>query len=229
MAQVNGHHAQESCPFIGDSEKENNKSVKPNLRVKVPQPMRLKNHLAQEENFDTLHSRFDELTSFNTKCSEKVCQASIMDIPGRGDTPRSAEEVYQDAEIFLKEYYTSIRRENSEAFAERLKAVRAELKEKGTYQLKTSELAFGAKQAWRNASRCIGRIQWKKLQFLENSEAFAERLKAVRAELKEKGTYQLKTSELAFGAKQAWRNASRCIGRIQWKKLQNIEERLLVI
>ncbi|XP_053625509.1 nitric oxide synthase-like [Plodia interpunctella] len=170
MAKVNGHHTEESCPFIGDSVKENHKPVKPNLRVKVPQPLRLKNYLEEEENFDTLHSRLDELTNFNTKCTEKVCLASAMDIPGRGDTPRSTEEVYSDAEIFLKEYYTSIRRENSEAYTERLKAVKAELKERGTYQLKTSELAFGAKQAWRNASRCIGRIQWKKLQIFDCRE-----------------------------------------------------------
>lgn len=34
------------------------------------------------------------------------------------------------------------------------------------------------------------------------------------------GTYQLRESELVFGAKQAWRNAPRCVGRIQWGKLQ---------
>lgn len=34
------------------------------------------------------------------------------------------------------------------------------------------------------------------------------------------GTYQLLEPELVFGAKQAWRNAARCVGRIQWNKLQ---------
>ena len=34
------------------------------------------------------------------------------------------------------------------------------------------------------------------------------------------GTYHLRESELVFGAKQAWRNAPRCVGRIQWGKLQ---------
>lgn len=34
------------------------------------------------------------------------------------------------------------------------------------------------------------------------------------------GTYQLTETELVFGAKLAWRNAARCIGRIQWSKLQ---------
>lgn len=34
------------------------------------------------------------------------------------------------------------------------------------------------------------------------------------------GEYQLNDSELIFGAKTAWRNSARCIGRIQWSKLQ---------
>lgn len=56
----------------------------------------------------------------------------------------------------------------------------------------------------------------------ENSEAHVGRLKEIEAELAYKGTYNLKTPELVFGAKLAWRNATRCIGRIQWKKLQVI-------
>lgn len=37
-----------------------------------------------------------------------------------------------------------------------------------TYQLTETELVFGAKLAWRNATRCIGRIQWSKLQVCDN-------------------------------------------------------------
>ena len=39
-------------------------------------------------------------------------------------------------------------------------------------------------------------------------------------EIEERGTYELELKELIFGAKNAWRNAARCIGRIQWNKLQ---------
>ena len=42
----------------------------------------------------------------------------------------------------------------------------------------------------------------------------------MEAEVGATGTYQLRESELVFGAKQAWRNAPRCVGRIQWGKLQ---------
>lgn len=171
MERVNGHFVPATCPFSGESvEKIDQKSLKPNLRIKVPQPIRLKNHLVSDENLDTLHSRIGEVTSLNTKCNEKLCETSIMDIPNRGDVPRSPEEVYQEAQAFLTQYFASIRRENSEAHMSRLEEVKRELKEKGTYQLKTSELVYGAKLAWRNATRCIGRIQWKKLQVFDCRE-----------------------------------------------------------
>ncbi|RVE54796.1 hypothetical protein evm_000563 [Chilo suppressalis] len=93
-----------------------------------------------------------------------------MDIPSRGDTPRTIEEVYKDAKSFLGQYYASFHRENTDSHRARLEKVRQELKETGTYQLKSSELNFGVKLGWRNATRCIGRIQWKKLQMFDCRE-----------------------------------------------------------
>jgi nitric-oxide synthase len=46
-----------------------------------------------------------------------------------------------------------------------------------------------------------------------------ERLGKVRAEIAETGTYTHTYAELAFGARVAWRNASRCIGRLYWRSL----------
>ncbi|XP_026742645.1 nitric oxide synthase-like [Trichoplusia ni] len=106
----------------------------------------------------------------NTRCTERVCKASIMGIQGRGDTPRTADEVYQEAESFLRQYYASIRREDTPPHRARLEEIKKDLKVKGTYQLNTPELVFGAKLAWRNAFRCIGRIQWKKLQIFDCRE-----------------------------------------------------------
>lgn len=48
----------------------------------------------------------------------------------------------------------------------RVEQVCTEIDATGSYQLTTKELEFGAKQAWRNAPRCIGRIQWANLQVL---------------------------------------------------------------
>lgn len=45
-------------------------------------------------------------------------------------------------------------------------------------------------------------------------------MEAVTKEIETTGTYHLTKDELVFAAKQAWRNAPRCIGRIQWSNLQ---------
>jgi nitric-oxide synthase len=47
----------------------------------------------------------------------------------------------------------------------------------------------------------------------------ARRIAAARAEIAETGTYRHTTEELAFGARVAWRNANRCIGRLYWHSL----------
>jgi nitric-oxide synthase, bacterial len=46
------------------------------------------------------------------------------------------------------------------------------------------------------------------------------RLAQVSAEIAATGTYRHTTLELAFGAKVAWRNSARCIGRLYWRSLQ---------
>lgn len=50
--------------------------------------------------------------------------------------------------------------------------------------------------------------------------AHETRWKQVRQSIESTGHYQLTETELIYGAKLAWRNSSRCIGRIQWSKLQ---------
>lgn len=52
------------------------------------------------------------------------------------------------------------------------------------------------------------------------SKAHMERLEEVTKEIEATDTYQLRDTELIYGAKHAWRNAARCVGRIQWSKLQ---------
>uniref|UniRef100_A0A8C6TYH5 Nitric oxide synthase n=1 Tax=Neogobius melanostomus TaxID=47308 RepID=A0A8C6TYH5_9GOBI len=57
------------------------------------------------------------------------------------------------------------------------------------------------------------------------SKAHMDRLEEVTKEIEASGTYQLKDTELIYGAKHAWRNAARCVGRIQWSKLQVFDAR----
>ncbi|KAF4518199.1 hypothetical protein B566_EDAN005924 [Ephemera danica] len=88
-----------------------------------------------------------------------------MALPGRpANSPRSKEEVLRLAKEFLDQYFLSIRRLNSPAHVARWAQVSEEVETGGAYQLTGTELTFGAKLAWRNSVRCIGRIQWSKLQ-----------------------------------------------------------------
>ncbi|MDI5979479.1 nitric oxide synthase oxygenase [Amycolatopsis magusensis] len=46
------------------------------------------------------------------------------------------------------------------------------------------------------------------------------RLNEVRREIERTGSYRHTGSELGFGARVAWRNADRCIGRLYWRSLK---------
>ncbi|MGC9500106.1 nitric oxide synthase oxygenase [Streptomyces sp. WG7] len=47
----------------------------------------------------------------------------------------------------------------------------------------------------------------------------ADRMAEIRREIRQSGTYVHTAGELAFGAKIAWRNSRRCIGRLYWPGL----------
>ncbi|GAB2833682.1 nitric oxide synthase oxygenase [Actinocorallia aurea] len=52
------------------------------------------------------------------------------------------------------------------------------------------------------------------------SERASARLRAVREEIRRTGTYRHTPEELEYGARVAWRNSSRCIGRLYWRSLR---------
>lgn len=63
-------------------------------------------------------------------------------------------------------------------------------------------------------------------QFIEQLEYIeASRLHEIREEIKRSGTYTLTTEELTAGAKIAWRNSNRCIGRLFWQTLHVVDAR----
>ena len=47
-----------------------------------------------------------------------------------------------------------------------------------------------------------------------------ERWRQIRQEVADTGTYTHTFDELEFGARVAWRNSARCIGRLYWKSLR---------
>ncbi|XP_070800704.1 nitric oxide synthase 3 isoform X2 [Pituophis catenifer annectens] len=77
------------------------------------------------------------------------------------------EELLPLARDFITLYYSSMKRAESQAHHQRLQEVEQQIATTGTYQLLEAELVFGAKHAWRNAARCLGRIQWNKLQVFD--------------------------------------------------------------
>lgn len=77
-------------------------------------------------------------------------------------------------------------------------------------------------------SLCFGTFEKKIIFFLLfnypycrlKSPAHETRCQQIEKEVDSTGSYHLTETELIYGAKLAWRNSSRCIGRIQWSKLQ---------
>jgi nitric-oxide synthase, bacterial len=55
----------------------------------------------------------------------------------------------------------------------RLRQVRREIETSGTYWHTPEELTFGARVAWRNSSRCIGRLYWRSLRVRDRREVTA--------------------------------------------------------
>jgi nitric-oxide synthase len=67
-----------------------------------------------------------------------------------------------EAEEFLRLFHA----EHPEAgdVRRRVRWVRGEIELTGGYQHTTEELTFGARVAWRNSARCIGRLYWRSLR-----------------------------------------------------------------
>jgi nitric-oxide synthase len=64
--------------------------------------------------------------------------------------------------------------------------------------------------------------EFLRLHHAENPDAgdVDRRVSRVRAEIELNGTYEHTTAELTFGARAAWRNSARCIGRLYWRSLR---------
>ncbi len=84
--------------------------------------------------------------------------------PGAVPAPRHDSMAPVDpaqAEEFLALYHGETGRPG---LAPRVAEVRTQIARYGTYQHTEEELEFGARAAWRNANRCIGRLYWRSLR-----------------------------------------------------------------
>ncbi|GAB6926443.1 nitric oxide synthase [Paenibacillus sp. JCM 10914] len=71
--------------------------------------------------------------------------------------------LYHQAREFIQTCYVELGYTSAQIEA-RLQHIRAEINQHGTYEHTTEELIHGAKMAWRNSNRCIGRLFWDRLQ-----------------------------------------------------------------
>ncbi|WP_071461101.1 nitric oxide synthase oxygenase [Bacillus massilinigeriensis] len=68
----------------------------------------------------------------------------------------------QEAEKFIRTAYRELNKPEKMA-EERISEISAEISEKGYYTHTFEELEHGARMAWRNSNRCIGRLFWETL------------------------------------------------------------------
>ncbi len=69
-------------------------------------------------------------------------------------------ELYHKAKTFIFQVYDELGIPDA---TKRLNEIRVEIDSTGTYTHSFEELEHGARMAWRNSNRCIGRLYWKSL------------------------------------------------------------------
>ncbi len=107
------------------------------------------------------------------------------------DTPSSTRPTHQQIryplvdpqEIFreAREYFQLFHHEHGtmQLYQQHLNEIQAEIEQTGMYWQTSDELVYGARVAWRNSTRCIGRLHWKSLavrdlRHLSSAEAIFE-------------------------------------------------------
>lgn len=77
-----------------------------------------------------------------------------------------ATEIREEAVAFIEQFHRETNL-SSQTATERIKEVLADLKKHGFYNHTFDELEFGARIAWRNHARCIGRLHWRSLKVID--------------------------------------------------------------
>ena len=92
----------------------------------------------------------------------------IRSLPG--DDSFALECLFVSAERFITLFHSENRAGPPER---RLRHIRHEIEATGTYRHTPAELEFGARVAWRNSSKCIGRLYWRSLRVRDRREVTA--------------------------------------------------------
>ncbi|CAF0772283.1 unnamed protein product [Brachionus calyciflorus] len=133
-------------------------------KMKKKKGVKLKYLIDESTSIDLLHHK----AYTKMDCNSDRCMGSILK-PGKTvpSYERTLDEKISQAIDFINQFYASVKREGSKTHKERIDEVVGSIRRTGTYELKETELCFGARTAWRNAPRCIGRIQWSRLQVFD--------------------------------------------------------------
>lgn len=83
-------------------------------------------------------------------------------------------QLLQKAEQFIKTSYRELGKSECN-IKRRLNEIRSEVEQTGTYVQTYEELSYGAKMAWRNSNRCIGRLFWHSLHVIDARGAATEK------------------------------------------------------
>jgi nitric-oxide synthase, bacterial len=75
-------------------------------------------------------------------------------------------DLLKEAVEFIKSCYKELNKTEQE-LENRLNELYEQIRTKGYYEHTTVELEFGAKMAWRNSNRCIGRLFWDHLNVID--------------------------------------------------------------
>ncbi|NXL89390.1 NOS2 protein, partial [Alectura lathami] len=158
----------ETSPIMASAEKLPQNGIKASNQIsRCPRHVKVKNLENGSSFLDTLHLTAKEVIN----CRTKACQGALMTPKGlvrdTRDGPVPPAELLPQAVDFVKQYYSSFKELKIEKHLARLETVTKEIETTGTYHLTKDELIFAAKLAWRNAPRCIGRIQWSNLQVFD--------------------------------------------------------------
>jgi nitric-oxide synthase, bacterial len=100
--------------------------------------------------------------------SQTATQAAIARVRPQRDLPdlqqprQGHQQMFLEARDFLHLFHHE--HQTPHFYADRLTQVQSEIEATGTYWQDYEELAYGAQVAWRNNSRCIGRLNWKALE-----------------------------------------------------------------
>ena len=88
----------------------------------------------------------------------------------------------------------------------------------------TSHLTHQRKQLIEDATSLL-RLMASDVQCQKLGIDWSGRLSEITTHITETGTYSHTASELEFGARLAWRNSNRCIGRHMWRSLRVLDRR----